>query len=156
MLSRLLRYAEKVFDLPEKVRALTDSRVRPQIPTSAVWSSAMAMFALRCRSLHAVAAHLKVPGRLDRMTGPIKPSDDTMARVFALMDTDRLRAMLTHLVRRLGRMKILESAWPLRFAAVDAHELFRFAPPPLPGLLRAKDQGRATRSDRVLSSCGGL
>jgi hypothetical protein len=135
MLSRLLRYAEKVFDLPAQAAALVDARKRPRIPVAAVWNSAMAMFALRCASLHAIAAHLRVPGRLDRMTGPIKPSDDTLGRVFAAMDSGPVRAMLTHVVRRLGRNKALESPWPLRFAAVDGHEFFRLAPSPLPGLL---------------------
>lgn len=125
MLARLLRHAEKTFDLPGLIRALPDPRKRPQIPLTAIWSSAMAMFALRCRSLHSIAGHLRAPGRLDRMTGPVKPSDDTMGRVFAGMDTAPLRAVLTSLARQLARNKALESPWPLRFAAVDGHELFK-------------------------------
>jgi hypothetical protein len=40
------------------------------------------------------------------------------------MDSDLLRAMLCKTNHQLGRNKALYSAWPLRFAAVDGHDLF--------------------------------
>jgi hypothetical protein len=131
MLQRLLKYADKVHDLFAKARALCDTRPRPQIPTASVWFTGLAMFLMRCGSLHAVESLLRPSRRLAGLTGGFHPSEDTLGRVFARMPSEALRALLTGIVRRLGRNKNLESNWPLRAVAVDGHEFFRFTPPAL-------------------------
>ena len=130
MMSRRLRYGEKVFDLSPHVARVQDRRPRPQIPTVTVWMSAWMMFVTRLGSLHALESLVRRRRLLGRL-GSSPPSADTIGRVLSLISPPSLGAMLTAMVRRLGRNKALESPWPLRFAAVDAHELFRFPPPPL-------------------------
>ncbi len=124
MISRFCRYANKVFRLGEQIAELRDPRPRPQIPTPAVFSSALAMFAMRLGSLNAVESELRVPKRLDRLIGPDKPSADTIARVYAAMDPTQQVEMLSRINHRLGRNKVLHNGWALRFLAVDGHEFF--------------------------------
>jgi len=125
MMARFCRYADKVFGLGQKIAAFGDARLRPQITTSAIWTSAFAMFATRLGSLNAMESELRVPKRLDGLLGPRKPSADTVGRVYGLMDPAQQRQMLRQIDHRLGRNKVLQNDWPLRFAAVDGHEFFR-------------------------------
>lgn len=124
MLSRFFQYIDKVFDLGKAVAKLTDSRLKPQIATTAIWLSAFVMFATRRRSLNAIEVDLRVPKRLDDLMGARKPSVDTIGRDFCLIDTELLRAMLSGINHQLGRNKALYNDWPIRIAAVDGHEFF--------------------------------
>ena len=139
MRSRFLRYVDKVFDFGRQVQTMVDGRIRPVIPASAVWFSGFLMFVTRRGSLNGLLADLRVPGRMDGLIGPDKPSPDTVGRVFGLIDPDVLRKMLSEINHRLGRNKALKSEWSLRFAAVDGHELFSQSIASLPRLLRAED-----------------
>ena len=85
------------------------------------------MFLTRLGSLHALEGLVR---RRPGWPGPAA-SADTVGRVFSLIEPSTLGAMLGAMVRRLGRNKALQSPWPLRFAAIDGHELFRLPPPPL-------------------------
>jgi len=125
MMTRLCRYIDKVFDFTASLRALRDTRAQPQIPTSAVWTSAFFMFVMRQGSLNAIESELRVPRRLEPLVGPRKPSADTIARVMGMIDAETLRQILRENNRRLRRKKALEdNPWALRFAAVDGHEFF--------------------------------
>jgi len=124
MMSRFCRYAEKVFDLGQKIATVRDRRARPQIPAPAIWSSAFAMFSLRLGSLNALESELRLPKRLDALVGPRKPSADTIGRVYGLMDPRPQRQMLCQINHRLRRNKVLQSPAWLRLAAVDGHEFF--------------------------------
>jgi len=124
MLSRFCRYVDKVFDLGSMVGKMTDRRVRPTIPASSIWLSGFFMFAMRRGSLNALQVDLRVHGRMEKLIGPDKPSPDTVARVFGLIDPEPLRKMLATINHRLGRNKALKSEWSLRFVAVDGHEFF--------------------------------
>jgi hypothetical protein len=124
MMARFCRYTQKVFALGEQIAVLHDGRRKPQIPTAAIWSSVLAMDAMRLGSLHALESELRVPKRLDELIGPDKPSADTIGRVYGLMDPMQQVQMLSHINHRLGRNKVLHNAWPLRFLAVDGHEFF--------------------------------
>ena len=124
MMARFCRYTQKVFALADQIASLQDSRQKPQIPTAAIWSSAFAMDAMRLGSLHALESELRIPKRLDELVGPQKPSADTIGRVYGLIDPIQQVQMLSRINHRLGRNKVLHSAWPLRFLAVDGHEFF--------------------------------
>lgn len=124
MLSRFFQYIDKVFDFSKAVAKLKDSRLKPQIATTAIWLSAFVMFATRRRSLNALEVDLRVPKRLDNLIGPRKPSVDTIGRDFCLIDTELLRALLSGINHQLGRNKVLYHDWPIRIAAVDGHEFF--------------------------------
>lgn len=134
MLARFLHYTGKVFDLGHAVQTVADDRPHPQIPTRAVWSSALAMMVTRRGSLNAIEAELRMPKRLTGWIGPRRPSADTIGRVFARMDPDGLRQMLCGFSHRLRRNKALPCAWPVRAVALDGHEFFSQSPSLLRGL----------------------
>lgn len=124
MMRRFLRYADKVFDMGRALGSLQDARMEPRIPTAAVWMSGLVMFLTRRGSLNGIEKELRMPKRLDGLLGPRKPSADTIGAVYAVMDSEPLRAYLCRINHRLKRNKALPTAVPLRFAAIDGHEFF--------------------------------
>lgn len=124
MMRRFCGYIDKVFDFGDRVRAFRDERQRPRIPTSAIWMSAFAMFAMHRGSLNATESDLRIPKRLDALVGPNKPSADRIGDVFCLIPTEQLRAMLSEINHQLGRNKVFDKAGPWRFVALDGHEFF--------------------------------
>ncbi len=124
MLARFCRYIDKVFGFGEMVAAVGDGRVKPRIPSQAIWLSALTMFTTAGRSLNALDPLLRTPKRLDSIIGPIRPSVDTIGTVFCLMDPEMLRGFLAKINHQLGRNKVLNNRWPMRFAALDGHEFF--------------------------------
>lgn len=125
MMARFARYIEKVFDFSASLGALRDSRTKAQIPTAAVWTSALLLFVTRRGSLNAFESELRVAGRLEALVGRRKPSADTIGRVMGLIDGAALRRILRWANHRLRRNKALDdNPWALRFVAVDGHEFF--------------------------------
>ena len=125
MMARFCRYLEKVFDWSTRLAKLSDSRIKPQIPQAAIFTSALMMCATRLRSLNALDGELRVPRRWEKILGPRKPSADRVGQVVALMDPEPLRDMLSGVNHKLRRNKALEdNPWPLRFVALDGHEFF--------------------------------
>ena len=94
MLSRFFQYIDKVFDFGKAVAKLKDSRLKPQIATTAIWLSTFVMFATRRRSLNAIEVDLRVPKRLDNLIGLRRPSADTIGRDFCLIDTGAMGNVL--------------------------------------------------------------
>ncbi len=82
------------------------------------------MFALRAGSLNATETELRIPKRMERIVGNKKPSGDSIGRVFAQMDSEPLRDMLSGINHKLKRNKALSTDWPMRFVSFDGHELF--------------------------------
>jgi len=124
MISRFCGYLDKVFNFGDRVREIQDTRQKPRIPTSAIWSSAFFVFAMRRGSLNAIESELRVPKRLDGLVGPHKPSADRIGDVFCLIPPEELRAMLFGINHQLGRNKVFDKAGPWRFVALDGHEFF--------------------------------
>ncbi len=124
MMRRFCGYIDKVFDFGDRVREIHDSRQKARIPTSAIWTSAFAMFTMHRGSLNAIESELRVPKRLDGLVGSDKPSADRIGDVFCLMPPEDLRAMLCGIHHQLGRNKVFDKAGPWRFVALDGHEFF--------------------------------
>jgi hypothetical protein len=124
MMRRFCCYIDKVFDFGDRVRTLRDQRQRPRIPTSAIWMSAFAMFAMHRGSLNAIESQLRIPKRLDGLVGSNKPSADRIGDVFCLIPPEGLRTMLSGINHQLGRNKVFNKAGPWRFVALDGHEFF--------------------------------
>jgi hypothetical protein len=61
---------------------------------------------------------------LDGLVGPRKPSADRLGEVFEEIDPEEQRLMLGEIHHQLGRNKVLNSRWPLRFVALDGHEFY--------------------------------
>jgi len=125
MMARFCHYLEKVFDWGALLAGVGDSRARPQIPTAAIFTSALMMCVTRLRSLNALEGELRVPRRWEKIVGARKPSADRVGQVVALMDPAGLRDMLSGINHKLRRNKALEdNPWALRFVALDGHEFF--------------------------------
>ena len=125
MMGRFCRYVEKVFDWSALVAALSDSRLRPQIPTAAIFHSVFMMYATRLGSLNALEGELSVPGRWENIVGARKPSADRVGEVMALINPEGLRDMQAGVNHKLRRNKALQdNPWALRFVAMDGHEFF--------------------------------
>ena len=125
MMARFWRHAQKIFGLSQHAAQLTDSRQQPQIATSVIFLSALLMCVTRQRSLNAMEGECQTPRRWQKILGARMPSADTVGRVVGLMDSERLRDILSDINHRLRRNKALdENPWPLRFVALDGHEFF--------------------------------
>lgn len=125
MMARFCRYLDKVFHFRSLLGRLTDSRPEPLIPTAAVFGTAFAMFATCRGSLNGIDKERHFPGRLQNFVGPRVPSGDTVGRVYAQLDSDRLREILKDVHLRIKRNKMLGNTGDWLFAAVDGHEFFR-------------------------------
>ena len=124
MMARFCAYVDKVFPFREPLQQLTDSRLQPIIPTSAVFLTAFMMFATHRPSLHALEPDLRLPSRFRGLVGRRVPSVDTVGRVYAGLASDPLRDWLAAVAHLLKRNKALPSPSGWYFAAFDGHELF--------------------------------
>lgn len=124
MISRFCKYIEKVFDFGKNLRLFRDSRQKPQISIGAIRLSAFFMFAMRKGSINAIESELQIPKRMEKIVGKRKPKADIIGNVFAIIETDSLRQILSMINHRLKRNKALKTKSPLIFAAIDGHELF--------------------------------
>jgi len=151
MTRRFCRYIEKMFGFSGLVGMIEDSRVEPQISAGSAWLSGLFMFATGRGSLNAIDGDLRVPKMMERVVGKTKPSGDSIGRIFCLLATGGLRAILAAIAHKLKRSKALLNGWPLRFAAVDGHELFSLTLPLLPEVSGAHRYGKGREAHRVLS-----
>jgi hypothetical protein len=135
MIVRFYGYINKVFRFQELASRLTDSRLKPVIPTAAMFGTAFAMFATCRGSLNGIDKERAFPGRLQNFIGPCVPSADSVGRVYARMESDGLREILKDVHLRIKRNKMLDNTASWLFVAVDGHEFFRQPKtllPPLP------------------------
>jgi len=133
-MSRFYAYLKKVFQFTDLAAGLTDSRREPVIPTAAIFGTAFAMFATGRGSLNGIDKERHFPGRLRNFVGPRVPSADTVGRVYAQLDSSRLREMLREIHLRIKRNKMLQNTTDWMFAAVDGHEFFRQSQTLLPAV----------------------
>ncbi len=82
------------------------------------------MFILRLGSLNAIDTELHLPKRLEKLIGNRKPSGDSTGRVFAEMQSESVRKILSGINHKLKRNKALRTNWTMRFVSIDGHELF--------------------------------
>ena len=134
MMSRFCCYVDKVFDFGQRFKLIGDSRLKPRIPTAAIWLSVFLMFVTRRGSLNAIESQRYRSKRLECLIGSHQPSADRMGDVFCLIPSEHLRSMLSGLNHQLGRNKVFSKEGPLRFAALDGHEFFSQSPSVLSGL----------------------
>jgi hypothetical protein len=125
MMARFYAYLDKVFQFRTLVAKLTDSRLEPLIPTTAVFGTAFAMFATARGSLNGIDKERHFPGRLQNFVGAHVPSSDTVGRVYAQLDSNLLREVIRDVHLRIKRNKMLNNGGDWLFAAVDGHEFFR-------------------------------
>jgi len=125
-LRQFWHYAQKVYDLPNRLRAVRDGRCQPRIPTAVLTLSLFVGALLRVPSFLQLQAHTARRGwqRLTRWAGPI--SDDAFAYVTERYRLEDLRQVLAAVNQDLKRNKAFESAKinGLLVVALDANEQF--------------------------------
>ena len=156
MMARFCGFITKVFDFKSRMAPLQDSRLRPQIPTSAIWGRVFFLFVLRQRSLNAMEYQMRQPQRRERLIGKKKPSADRVGQVLGRIDPDQLRRMLSGINHQVGRNKALRNDWPFRVGAIDGHEFFFQPPAMLPAVFPARGAGQKTSGGGILSPRRGL
>jgi hypothetical protein len=122
MLRRIFAYASKLFDLPEQLKRMRDSRPKSRIAAGVVAQSVMAMKLARLGSFNALEQ--TGPSRKwKKLLGAELPSADTMGRVCQAMETGPIRQMQHDLYARLKRIKALNPpGHGLMLAVLDGHE----------------------------------
>jgi len=124
MMGRFCRYVDKVFHFGSLLSTLTDTRQRPQIPASGVFTSALTMFVTGRGSLNSLEKEGRLSGRLQGLIGCHPPSADTIGRVYGQLDSQPLRQILSAINHQVRRNKALGSGGDLMIVAVDGHEFF--------------------------------
>jgi len=124
LIKRFCSYINKVFGFKRHIQSIEDNRRRPSIPSKNIWLSGVFMFALRMGSLNAIDTELRLPRRMNKLIGRRKPSGDSIGRVFADMQTESIREILSAINHKLKRNKALRTNWSMRFVSIDGHELF--------------------------------
>lgn len=126
LLRRLWHYADKVFELHQRLGSLGNHRSQPEIPTPSVTFSLFLGALIRVGSLLQLQAETARPG-WQRLVGWAKPiSDDTFGYTLERYYLDDLRQVLVEINKGLKRNKALESAKlnGLLVVAIDANEQF--------------------------------
>ena len=123
MLRRLLRYADKVYDLWDVVGRITDRRRTPPNEAEDVFRCILVMALLRLGSVHALAKHRE--SRFWRRWVHNKvASGHTIRRTAAKADCDTIRAAIQHFYARRKRNKSLPPTWHGMSAVIfDGHEI---------------------------------
>lgn len=123
MLRRLLRYADKVYDLWDMVGRITDRRRTPPNEAEDVFRCILVMALLRLGSVHALAKHRE--SRFWRRWVHNKvASGHTIRRTAAKADCDTIRAAIQHFYARRKRNKSLPPTWHGMSAVIfDGHEI---------------------------------
>lgn len=119
----MLAYARKVFGIPAKLRRVSDSRPRPQIPTFRVVFPLFIMFLGRFGSLNSLDKTRKKRDWKMLLDGGDLPSADTLGRVATLIDPGDLRGVIVEFYRDLRKNKALPKLGSgLVALAFDGHE----------------------------------
>jgi hypothetical protein len=137
MLRRLLRYAQRILDLPGWTAGLRDqARKHPRIPATHAVRAALVMFWMRLGSLNALV-QTRASAFWRTFLGGALPSADTCGRICTGLDPQAVRQRQKELYTRLKRGKALEPPdHGLMVAVLDGHETHATRRQCCPGCLR--------------------
>ncbi len=127
LLRRFWHYADKVFELPQRLGRIGNHRSQPEIPTRSVTFSLFLGALIRVSSLLQLQAETARPG-WQRLIGWSKPiSDDTFDYTLERYYLEDLRQVLVDINKALKRNKAFEPAKinGLLVVAIDANEQFK-------------------------------
>lgn len=126
LLAQLWRYLTKVYQLPDRLRAVRDTRVYPAIPTPSVSAVLLLGAILRVSSFRQIAADSARAGwrRLLRLVAPL--NDDVLAYVVERYRLEDWREVLVSTNKTLKANRAFESAriHGLLVVSLDANEQF--------------------------------
>jgi hypothetical protein len=122
VLGRVLRYAEKVYGICTRLRAVRDQREKPRIPAGRVALSYVLLFLARLGSLNALEQREPASAWLKWLGGKL-PSADVMGDVAQTLDLEALRAILRAQHAKGKRNKGFRRGLSgMRFLILDGHE----------------------------------
>jgi Transposase DDE domain len=122
ILRRILRYAEKVLNLPDILAEIQDRRSFPQIATSTVVANSITMFLARIGSLNGLE-QISKNSKKHGYFGSSAPSADSMGRICASVVSDSLRDAIHSAYSSLKRTKALPApSHGLIALVLDGHE----------------------------------
>src|ERR1700758_4487299 len=122
ILRRLIAYSGKVFQLSKDiVTQVSDRREKPRISAAAVGKSSLVLFWARLGSINAWEQVGRARFSKRWLEEPTF-SADTLGRVHAVLDANRLRQGLHDVYERLKRNKALPDIYGLGVVVLDGHE----------------------------------
>ena len=126
LLGLLWRYLTKVYDLPNRLRAVRDTRLYPEIPTAPVSATLFLGAVLRLPSFHQLAQDSGRAGWRRLLQQDTSLHDDLMAYVAERYRLEDWREILVSTNKTLKRNRALESAKVngLLVVSIDANEQF--------------------------------
>jgi hypothetical protein len=124
ILKRLLKYADKVYNLRAQLAELRDGRTRPRIKTPVVAGGALVMTLTQMGSLNALEQTQGNSFWKRWLNKACIPSADVMGSVFSSIDCEAFRGILRNLYSKLKRNKALQPAFSDNLFAliIDGHE----------------------------------
>src|SRR5215469_1790752 len=102
------RYLNKVFDFRSAVATMSDSRIEPGIPTSAVFLAALHGFIFRSRSFQQLEAEISQPAFQNWIGAPRAFRDDVLRYSLCGFSLPPLELMLVDINRTLKRNKVFD------------------------------------------------
>lgn len=148
-MKKLLNHMKSVYQIPQKINGLTDHREKNLIPHNQVVMAVLVFLILQYESFHTVFSAPESMGkRLKHVVKGRIPKVDTVRDVLARTEAGEVEEILTSVIRRVRRNRILQQPGTIgRYvvAAIDGMELFSSTKKSCPGCLtRKKDGGKRT------------
>lgn len=148
-MKKLLNHMKSVYQIPQKIKGLTDHREKSLIPHHHVVMAVLVFLMLQYESFHTVfSAPESMEKRLKHVIKGRIPKVDAVRDVLTRTEAGEVEGILTGVVRRVRRNRVLQQPGTIgRYvvAAIDGVELFSSTKKSCPGCLtRKKDGGKRT------------
>lgn len=148
-MKKLLNHMKSVYQIPQKIKRLTDHREKSLIPHHHVVMAVLVFLMLQYESFHTVfSAPESMKKRLKHVIKGRIPKVDAVRDVLTRTAAGEVEEILTSVVRRVRRNRVLQQPGTIgRYvvAAIDGVELFSSTKKSCPGCLtRKKDGGKRT------------
>lgn len=148
-MKKLLTHMKSVYQIPQKIKELTDHREKSLIPHHHVIMAALVLLMLQYESFHTVfSAPESMEKRLKHVVKGRIPKVDTVRDVLTRTGTGEVEKILASVVKRVRRNRIMQQPGTIgRYVvvAIDGVELFSSAKKSCPECLtRKKDGGKRT------------
>ncbi len=148
-MKKLLTHMKRVYQIPQKIKRLTDHREKKQISHVEVVIAVLVMLILQYESFHTVfTAPESMDKRLKHVIKGRVPKVDTVRDVLTRTDAGEVEGILTSVIRRVRRNRVLQQPGTIgRYvvAAIDGVELFSSTKKSCPECLtRKRDGGKRT------------
>lgn len=117
MFKRLIRYSNKIFNLFSIIDAITDKRIKAQIPTVKIVAAIIVMHFTNQGSLNNFSQEIA----FKRLKADV-PSVSTIARVADTMDLGKIRAVGLEIYKKARAKKMLAPCNGMWVGVVDGHE----------------------------------